>query len=207
MRPYEPVTPEDVRAEVYRVADVLRAAQRPFATALVVEAAVRLPLGRLNREVCALRARFPEGPNTKGAQKFANQLGRLLDRSNVPVIALPKPPGGGHRYFAGILRRLGERLDKPARGMLADMIRAPYSWYAYLTHLHKSQLARGLDLETATQELLKVWAWYNLMVVPAVKAQPIRVRAETTYPPAFAKVMDGVEPCREKHSKEQSGLS
>ncbi|WP_287371469.1 hypothetical protein [Oceanithermus sp.] len=201
MSPYEPLTPEDVRAEVYRVADVLRAAQRPFATALVVEAAVRLPLGRLNREVCVLRGRFPEGADTKGAQQFANQLGHLLDRSEVPVIALPQPPGGGHRYFAGILRRLGKKLDKPARGMLADMVKAPYPWYAYLAHLHKGQLARGLDLETATRELLKVWAWYNRMVVPAVKAQPIRVRAETTYPPAFATVMDGVKPCREKRSK------
>ncbi len=197
---YEPVEPADIRNAAYEVAEILRKSKRPFETALVVEGAARLPNNYLNEDVCIylnLADSDDDREKMQAPSKFANRLGYHLRDPKVPLVALPKPPAGGHLYFKGVLNKNYEDLSSSERGMLRDIVtKAPFPWYAYLSYMHRRDLSHGIPPLNAAKNVVSIWGWYNAYVIPALRAKPIESKAAHTMPAGFAKVMDGVHPCR-----------
>ena len=197
---YEPVQSADIRNAAYEVAELLRKSKRPFETALVIEGTARLPNNYLNEAVCIylnLANSEDDREKMQAPSKFANRLGYHLRDPDVPLVALPKPPAGGHLYFKGVLNKNYEDLSSSERGMLWDIVnKAPFPWYAYLSYLHRRDLSQNVRPLDAAKNVVSIWGWYNAYVIPALRARPLEFKAARTMPAGFAKVMDGVHPCR-----------
>ncbi len=187
-----PQSPDDIRSNVYRAAEILRNATRPFETSLIVVAAARLPNNVLHGEFCR---RFYKQRGLQGAVALANSYGNALRSPEIPLVALPKTAQNPNTYLLSLRKKHKSSLKQSAYYALGDMANADYPWRKYILHILESAINAGQSEIDALKAAVGLWFWYNEYAKPALKHRKIELSSRTMLPPVHAQIMDGVRSC------------